>query len=244
MEKESEIQLKPEEIVKQDKPVSLEEMPQEIAGSVKVKQEMAAAPSYSPRTWYEQEAYYNGKVYKNINNSWVQLGLGTPQHTLVTSGSYSASDTLALTSLAGNTAKMYRLVARISLGTATYLQLRFNNSSTAVYQYSVHYHGRDAAHSPVEVHSASTNRNQSEIILSYTNPVCKEFMITIDIACGSSSKAKLVNATGTCYNDDADWIGFETMGAWSNTSNELTEIDLTSVGQTLSVDYWLYKLLT
>jgi hypothetical protein len=39
----------------------------------KVKQQDSAVPSYSPKNFYEQFAFYNGDAYVNINNSWVKL---------------------------------------------------------------------------------------------------------------------------------------------------------------------------
>ena len=39
----------------------------------KLKQPLTSAPTYTPKDFYEQEAHYNGSLYKNINNTWVKI---------------------------------------------------------------------------------------------------------------------------------------------------------------------------
>lgn len=43
----------------------------------KLKQPLTAAPTYNPKNFFEQFAHYNGALYVNINNSWLQIGAGT-----------------------------------------------------------------------------------------------------------------------------------------------------------------------
>ena len=38
-----------------------------------VKKSLDAAPTYLPKTWQEQEAYYNDELYKYIDNAWVNI---------------------------------------------------------------------------------------------------------------------------------------------------------------------------
>lgn len=42
----------------------------ELMKGMKIKQPLASAPTYDPKNFFEQVAFYNNKPYFNINNTW------------------------------------------------------------------------------------------------------------------------------------------------------------------------------
>lgn len=55
---------------------------QRFEESYRVKKPLDSAPTYFPKSWYEQEAYYNDVLYKYINNAWVAITSGSNVETL------------------------------------------------------------------------------------------------------------------------------------------------------------------
>lgn len=160
--------------------------------------------------------------------------------TLVQSGTFT--DSFNITGLSGNTITSYKLIFRYRAvsGSAT-LNIRLNNDSGNNYTYTSHYAGESAG---AEKHSVQDRLSgQSSIGI----------MTTAYINCAGEIRIYTKNGnirlnewqTAAYYSDDYFLI-INGMGVWTNTTDEITQINIlmayTGGANSVVGEYWLYKL--
>lgn len=208
------------------------------------RKHLTNAPAFVPQNFAEQIQLIDDgtkRVAVYVNGQWIELAANNAW-SLVEHAEFSGVSSLTISSLTGDTDKIYRLIVKGYFNTAeTLLHLRFNGDTGTNYHYSLH---RQGLVSDADNHSQTSSGslvNNKEAYAPLYDGSCKRFLfeMLIDAKSGFVRKAQ---GKLTTYTDKDTWFQSEFLGIWTNTADEVTSISITA-GQNFLTgsEYWLYK---
>lgn len=148
------------------------------------------------------------------------------------------SGNISITGLEGDTNRVYKLFVHGRYTASTNLTLRFNNDSGNNYTRTIHQAGE---YNNAEINSILRHTSQSGIDFPYGQ--YKNFFAEITIH-AKSGGVRLVHIDCVVYDDDDYFLTNTIMGAWINTADELTRIDLVANDTFDDGYYYLLELNT
>lgn len=155
--------------------------------------------------------------------------------TLVSNATFTGDTTIS--SLDGDTDKIYKLIIRISKATTAYVRLQFNADTGSNYKYSYFYGGDATTTSGV-----GSTTSGSYISLSSNGYDATEEFIEVLIH-AKSGAVRMVKAHNTNYAATPDFCSDIINGIWTNTASNMTSLTIVKGGSsTFSGEYWLYKI--
>lgn len=173
----------------------------------------------------------NGYIYKDLR-PWATKLKG-----LILKSSGEITGSLNLTGLKGNTAKLYKLRVHSRYINSTGFSIRLNNDSGNNYTYTVHEAGE---YNNAANHIIVRNSGQSGITVPYGEWMNFYADITIFARSGG---VRLVKIECVVYNNDDYFETHTIMGMWSNTADELTQINLVYL-DIVDAGYYFFEEMT
>lgn len=163
---------------------------------------------------------------------------GTPAYgtaggwTLVTSGTFTGN--FSISSLNGNTDKVYRLVVRGNHSAAGGVSFTFNADGGSNY-YTI---GSQAQRNAGSNNSTLVQQNAA---VMETTPLGEKWYI-IECLINSKTSGKVMNSRHSGYTDTSNYVIADYTNYWNNTTDNLVSIQAIVGGTVTDGDYWLYKI--